>query len=150
MPPLRIPQKAASYGRYHSIFSATHALSSVAHGKFVQYIGEAGELKGAPTPTDEEQRQMIRDAGFVDIQVFQKWCDFGTYTNGMRVELRSLITLDQDAKRAGVVARFAHGANWPLVGMTFTQIEDVDERRAFTERAINALCSGTEPFALLR
>lgn len=54
------------------------------------------------------------------------------------------------AKRAGVIGRYAHGSLWPVIGTRLTQIEDVDERRAFSERALTALCSGTEPLGVLK
>jgi len=62
--------------------------------------------------------------------------------------LKILITQDPVSKRAGMIGRYAHGSLWPVIGMTLTQIEDVDERRAFTERALTALCSGTEPLGV--
>jgi hypothetical protein len=66
----------------------------------------------------------------------------------MLIEIRDLICQDPEAKKAGEIARFAHGAVKPVLGMTFTQIEDLDERRAFTERCIAAACSGSEPMAV--
>jgi len=57
------------------------------HEKFVKHILEVEWRKGMPTPKPEENRQCIEDTGFVDIQVFKKWCGFGTYTHGIRIEI---------------------------------------------------------------
>jgi hypothetical protein len=61
-----------------------------------------------------------------------------------------LIAQDEDSKSAGECARYAYGAIYPTIGMSFTQIEDVKKRAQFTSDAILALMSGEEPFATLR
>lgn len=61
-----------------------------------------------------------------------------------------LISQDPESRRAGLISRYAHGALYPTLAKGFTQIEDVEERRAFGERAVAALCSGAEPYATLR
>jgi hypothetical protein len=127
-----------------------HRLFMAADEKFLEYHRENEERKGKPYLRAEEQRQFVQDAGFVDIQVIQKWCDHGTYTKGTFIAIRVLITQDPVSKRAGLIGRYAHGSLWPIIGMRLTQIEDVEERRAFTERALNALCSGTEPLGVLK
>lgn len=32
--------------------------------------------------TAEEQKALVEQAGFIDVQVFQKWIDYGSFTNG--------------------------------------------------------------------
>jgi hypothetical protein len=46
------------------------------------------------------------------------------------------------------VARFAYGAVMPMAGMWAAPIEDVDERRAFNEKALNEFTGGEAPVAL--
>jgi hypothetical protein len=38
--------------------------------------------------TAEEQKALVEEAGFIDVQVFQKWIDLGTFTNGTRCLLK--------------------------------------------------------------
>jgi hypothetical protein len=119
----------------------------VAYEKFSLYNRQTQAKKGTPFLTTEEYCQMLEEAGFVDLQVTKKFADHGTYSNGMLIETGNLTSQDPEAKRAGQIARFAHGAVFPIIAMTFTQIEDLDERRAFIDRCIAAACSGTEPHA---
>jgi hypothetical protein len=63
-------------------------LGITADEKFLEYHRENEERKGKPYLSAEAQRQFVQDAGFVDIQVIQKWCDHGTYTDGMFIEIR--------------------------------------------------------------
>lgn len=56
--------------------------------------------------------------------------------------------VDPVARRAGRVARFAYGAVMPMAGMWAAQIEDIDERRAFNEKALNEFRGGESPVAL--
>jgi hypothetical protein len=58
------------------------------------------------------------------------------------------VVIDPIARRAGRVARFAYGAVMPMAGMWAAQIEDIDERRAFNEKALNEFTSGEAPVAL--
>jgi hypothetical protein len=55
----------------------------VAHEKFAEYNGEIQKQKGTPYLSAEEYGQLMKEAGFVDLQVIYKLCDHGTYTQGM-------------------------------------------------------------------
>lgn len=54
---------------------------------------------------------------------------------------------DPISKRAGRVARYAHASVYPVVAQRFTWIP-TEERRAFVERAIEAVCRGNEPYGI--
>ena len=57
--------------------------------------------------------------------------------------------LDPVSRKAGEIARYAYGSLMPVAGMMASQIEDVDERRAFNEKALNEFRSGVAPVALV-
>lgn len=96
----------------------------------------------------EEQQQLLDKAGFVDIQVIEKCTDCGCYTSGM-TSLNYTNSRDPESKRAGIIARFAFGSLFHVVGEMVSPIEDENERRDFVEKALVEFCSGTAPVAMM-
>jgi endo-beta-N-acetylglucosaminidase D len=52
---------------------------------------------------------------------------------------------DPDAKKAGVLARHAHGAAFPILGRIFAPGETEEEKREWVQRCLDELNSGESP-----
>ena len=106
------------------------------------------ESRGTVAPSAEDQRRLLEETGFVDIQVIEKCIDLGCYSQGP-INLEILLSLpDPYSQMAGRLARYSLGSLWPAIGPTIVPIDDPDEKRAFIERAITELCHGIAPVAL--
>lgn len=52
----------------------------------------------------EDQRKLLENAGFVDIQIIEKVMDLGCYSHGNAIAKWMLIVKDQIARQAGILA----------------------------------------------
>jgi hypothetical protein len=50
--------------------------------KFFEFVKLHHEEKGTALQSMDRQRQLLEAAGFIDIQVFEKYIDCGCYTEG--------------------------------------------------------------------
>jgi hypothetical protein len=57
--------------------------------------------------------------------------------------------VDVEARRAGVIARFADGSLLLTMGKSTTHINDEAERGDFINRAIGEFCSGQMPIGMM-
>jgi len=87
--------------------------------KFSYYQREIQAQRGTPYVTADFQRQLLEDAGFVDIQVSKKWLDYGTFTQG----IPSLRVVDYNA-RSGLKKSRAYGSirAWIVISDTCHEI----------------------------
>jgi hypothetical protein len=100
---------------------------------------------GTPMFTAEEQKALVEEAGFIDVQVIPKWIDFGKFTNGTHSRKTGMLMKDLVAKRAGRAARYAYGSVFHVVAKYFKGNLTEEERHSFAQKAIEALRSGNEP-----
>jgi hypothetical protein len=114
------------------------------------YFRQFQEVRDTPTPDAEDQRALMKEIGFVDIQLIEKILDLGCYTRGSNFYrmVNFLLTEDPISRRAGIIARYSMGSLWPAVGAKVVPIDDPVEKTAFIECAINELCSGRAPVAM--
>jgi hypothetical protein len=56
-----------------------------------------------------------------------------------------MLTVDPEAKKAGKLARFAHGAAYPVLGMLVAPGETEEEKRAWVQKCLDELNSGESP-----
>jgi endo-beta-N-acetylglucosaminidase D len=52
---------------------------------------------------------------------------------------------DPDAKKAGQLAKYAHGAAFPVLGMLFAPGETEEEKRDWVQKCLDELHSGKSP-----
>ena len=51
--------------------------------KFWTWLAQLQKQKGTPILTGEQQKRLVEEAGFIDIEVIEKRIDFGSWSEGL-------------------------------------------------------------------
>jgi len=116
--------------------------------KFWTWLAQLQKQKGTPILTGEQQKRLVEEAGFIDIEVIEKRIDFGSWSEGLipfplTCSTDQNLPKDPDSAEAGRVARFAIATIVPyLVDLWTDVMPDKDDRRAFSDNVVAELFNG--------